>query len=251
MRHIARSFLRKIERLCHFSSVRGHTFWTVPLNKNSVIIDLGANRGDFSFELKKTYGCPVYSVEPNSNLAPVSPDLSIDHLAITGQSGTVKFILSDNPEASSLYHEIANSFGISHEIEVRALTLPEYLKEKGITSEVSILKLDIEGGEIEVLKTLERKDLSRIDQITVEFHVFLNPLIKESTLAAISTLSNLGFTTVNCNYPYYDDFLFINKEIIKEYKLRYLELVFMRLIYWSRGIFHQVIGTPKAFGKTP
>ena len=243
-----KQILNGVEEVFQFSSFRGHSFWNIPVNHKSLMIDLGANRCDFSAEFKKKFNCNVLSVEPNPDLKPNDPEFcsSIDNIAITKSAGDFEFTISDNPEASSLKSDIANVFGTAKTIKVKGMTLKQYLKLKSIDTNISVLKVDIEGGEIDLLSNISPEELKVIDQMTVEFHVFLDPSLENCVISVIDRIKNLGFWVINCNYPYYDDVLFVNKRLFDVYGIRCVNIFAMKLIYIMRGYVHKLIGTHKS-----
>ena len=244
-----KQILHQIERTFQFSSFRGHSFWNFPLNQQSLMIDLGANRCDFSAEFKKTFDCKILSVEPNPDLKPNNPEFcnSVDNIAITGSEGDFEFTISDNPEASSLRSDLASVFGKAKTIKVKGMTLKQYLNFKNININVSVLKIDIEGGEIELLSKITGEELNLIDQMTVEFHSFLDPSLEDHIRSIIKRIKKSGFWVVNCNYPYYDDVLFINEKMLKVYGLRCINIFAMKFVYIMRGYIHKLIGTNKLY----
>lgn len=245
MKKLPKLLLNYLERAFHFTSFRGHSFWEIPINSNSVVVDLGANRCDFSSEVKKKFQCSVFPVEPNIALLPNDAELlnSVDRIAITESEGEFEFTISDNPEASSLYSDIADVFGTATVIKVKGMSLNQYIVEKEIKSNIALLKVDIEGGEIDMLSKIKPEELDRIEQMTVEFHSFLNPALETSVISIINKLRQSGFWVINCNYPYYDDVLFINKKLLQKHRWQWLDILMMKFIYIARGITHNLIGT--------
>jgi hypothetical protein len=59
---------------------------------------------------------------------------------------------------------------------------------------VSVLKLNIEGGEYALLNSLDTDDFKKIDQIVVSFHDFENPKFKDLTDGSVELLKKSGFT---------------------------------------------------------
>ena len=59
---------------------------------------------------------------------------------------------------------------------------------------VSILKLNIEGSEYPLLHSMDSEDFSKIDQIAISFHDWLNPNWKHLTSSSLFLLKENGFT---------------------------------------------------------
>ena len=86
-------------------NIREHTFWPHELGQDSVVVDLGAHKGDFSRELQTCYGRRCFLAEPLPALfeaIPQIPGAAKMRGAIAMQSREAIFHLSHNPEAGSL-----------------------------------------------------------------------------------------------------------------------------------------------------
>ena len=67
---------------------------------------------------------------------------------------------------------------------------------------VSILKINIEGSEYSFLDSLDETDFSKINQIVVSFHDWLNPEYKELTKQSIELLKKYGYTVISTCFKY-------------------------------------------------
>jgi FkbM family methyltransferase len=198
-----------------YATVRGHTFIAKPIHSDSVVLDFGANRGEFSKIMKARYGCTPKMVEAN-------PDLFADlkssgepvlHCAVAQCEGTLSFNISNNDEASSMLNLPASSeLGATHDrsVTVDALSVSAIIARLGL-SHVDLLKMDIEGAEVAVLETCPADVLKKIDQITIEFHC--DPVFgfgqRDRVEAIMRRLQALGFS----KYTFlenYTDVLFVS-----------------------------------------
>lgn len=234
--------LVRLEEWSTISRIRGHSVWMRPISQSSNVVDLGANRGDFSSFFAKRKGCFVFAVEPNPELAAYIASLSLDdvsNLAITSHQGDFNFTLSENPEASSLFTNMATSWGETTTIKVRGIPFNIYLQEKSI-AHISLLKVDVEGAEIDILKNLSGQTLEKIDQLTIEFHDFLEPTLLPEVESIITQLEKAGFLYLGFDYPRHENTLFIRKDILKRQKnwLDYGLLSLMKPLLRIRGKLH-------------
>lgn len=62
---------------------------------------------------------------------------------------------------------------------------------------VSILKINIEGSEYSFLDSLDESDFSKINQIVISFHDWLNPEFKPLTDSSIELLKKNGYTVIS------------------------------------------------------
>jgi FkbM family methyltransferase len=67
---------------------------------------------------------------------------------------------------------------------------------------VSILKINIEGSEYSFLDSLDKTDFSKINQIVISFHDWLNPEYKELTKKSIELLKKYGYTVISTYFKY-------------------------------------------------
>jgi len=97
-------------------------------------------------------------------------------LAVSGTSGFAKFFEPPTSEGVSYsLTNFQNSYSrTTPSIEVETIALPELLEQVG--HEISVLKMDIEGAEIEALEALE-SSRHRPQQILVEFDELAQPSV--------------------------------------------------------------------------
>jgi FkbM family methyltransferase len=239
---IFQQLLKKLELLSSIESVRGHSFYSSSITTNSHIIDLGANKGDFAKYFLDNFNCNIYCVEPNIRLlnsTPANIKNKIDNYVISNKNGKCSFHISQNSEASSIYEDISNKFGNSQVVEVPCITLASYLEQKNI-DQVEILKIDIEGGEIDLLNQLPERVLNSINQITVEFHDFIFPEQADLVKKNIFYLKEKGFIVLKCHHNDNSNILFLNQKIVTKQipKIKRFFLSILKIIYLLRRSYH-------------
>lgn len=200
-----------------FTEVRGHSLYTPPLGAASVIVDLGANRGEFALQMSRRFGGRYYLVEANPELQdslrsrtsfPVLP------YAVAPQDGPVRFNVAKNDEGSSILPLPETSVydcTLARTVEVAGKRLEAILTEID-EPRIDLLKVDIEGAEVEMLTTADPGRLRAIGQISVEFHgdsVFGFGMYRE-VKQAIRRLRRLDFVALNFSRPLRTDVLFVN-----------------------------------------
>jgi FkbM family methyltransferase len=69
---------------------------------------------------------------------------------------------------------------------------------------VSILKINIEGSEYSFLDSLDETDFSKINQIVISFHDWLNPTeyTEEMTKSSIEMLKKNGYTVISTYFGF-------------------------------------------------
>lgn len=193
------------------TSIESHHFFDDGLNENSVVVDLGAYKGAFSREMEERYACNIYAVEasPYSYAHTYSSShVQKFNYAVCGSCEPIKFFIADNPEGNSIYEahrDAAEAF-----VETPGITLPAFMDVHHL-QHIDVLKVDIEGAEIDLIRSMSDGDLQNIQQITMECHDFIKELeIAEAVEAMKSRLKSLGFRCIIFQYPN-KDVLFINQ----------------------------------------
>lgn len=173
-------------------TIMGHFFYAKLLNNNSIIIDLGANKGGFSSEISQIFKCQCYAVEPSPSLFFKINENNFVHKfnnAITNYNGTVRFFISKNSQASSINKLHSLRSGIAEEIPIEAVTFETFLQRIGVTF-VDLLKVDIEGAEFEFFNSTSDEILKRINQIAIEFHDFIEGIYDHDDVKKIKKRLN-------------------------------------------------------------
>jgi FkbM family methyltransferase len=115
--------------------------------------------------------------------------------------------------------------------KIEVVTLSRFLSLTGV-SEVDLLKLDIEGTELDVLDSTEDETFRRIRQITVEFHGFIYPGTAKRVDSIRQRLRAAGFHDI-CFSLDHSDVLFINRN----FRVSKLNLMLLRaVVKYARGI---------------
>jgi len=213
-----------------FAQVCGHTFFHQVLNTNSVIVDLGANHGGFSHSMITRFKCRCLALEANPFLCeviPPDPRLKVLNKAVGAKNGILPFYIHQNHECSSLIPSIEQ--GPLKEVAVPVVTLSKLLADEDLVS-VSLLKVDIEGTEIDVLGDCPDELLRGIPQISVEFHDFNGIVPKYQVKKVVKRMKNLGFQVIRMWARSYGDTLFVNRRMSR---VSTLDLVWSR--YAVRG----------------
>lgn len=194
---------------------REHSFFGSLLPRAATVADLGAHRGEFFATLKSNYSISrALLVEANPSLAEslkeTFPETGVLHAAVTVENGRnqITFTRSTQPEASSIFREWAAAYGIGDQIEVPTIDLVSVIQKLG--GRVDLVKFDIEGAEIDVLREARAADLNSCGQVTVEFHDRRPPVTRHDVDEVCRRMAAEGYGVVNANWPEVDDVLFVN-----------------------------------------
>lgn len=218
------------------TSIQEHTFLDSGLGPDVVVIDCGGCHGGFCSEVASRYGCLCHVLEPSpSNFVkiPKSPRIVKHRIALSNRVGVAEFNLADTPISNSL-HALPEESVIG-QIQVNTTSLDGFLAGENIRH-VALLKLDIEGAEMEVLESISPDALAIIDQITVEFHkpfVYPRGADKKRLDSIVRRLGQAGFELVMPLKPIYFDTLFVKQSA---FAMNWLDWCLLRLKHeqWSR-----------------
>lgn len=197
-----------------FVTVSGHTLYLLDLGEGRIVLDLGAHLGRFSNELAARYRCRCHAVEASPELhdeMPVTEGVTKYHYAISSHNGTRDLQVALNPEASSIVG--VGSSESQRVVPVPAIDLQTFVSEHDL-DRIDILKLDIEGAEIEVLDATPDRLLRSIRQISIEFHDFNGVVPRGEVRRIAQRLKGLGFACFRFPPWRYVDTLFVNRDWI-------------------------------------
>lgn len=212
-----------------------HTVYLRRLDASSVILDLGASLGFFSHEMNELFGCQCHAVEAlPENFARIeeSPSVTPYHLAICGTDGpvTIHSVAEDFASASIDLMPGQNSRDI---VEVEGITLGGLMARLKL-ERVTLLKVDIEGAELAMFNEADDVTLQRMDQITVEFHDFMDPGQTAEVEKIIARLQKLGFWSIKFTRRFHGDVLFLNPQRTGISRIEYLYARYV--MRFTRGI---------------
>lgn len=193
-------------------SIRDHHFYANLINSDSIIVDLGSHVGQFSSEISEIFSCRCYAVEAMPSLCDriiETPLIKKFNYAISPENKPVTFCITENPEGNHIERGLEDNF--LEKITVEGISLENFLTTRQL-ERVDLLKVDIEGAEIEMFNSLSNETLCKIKQITVEFHDFKFPIHKQVE-AIKRRLKALRFICVVYSRANHGDVLFINQKL--------------------------------------
>lgn len=183
------------------------------IDADDILLDCGANVGDVSSIFART-GATVYAFEPNPLCFDVirqrfrlMPKVHCLHNGVMDRD-CVLTLSTPEPHAGfdALETTVAATFNGAalrsadyalRVDEVRCLDVDAFVRRLG--GHVRLMKVDIEGAEIEVLNRLmDTGAIDLIDQLVVETHVEQMPHLAAATQALRARIARLGLTEKIC-----------------------------------------------------
>jgi FkbM family methyltransferase len=201
------SILVPTERICN------HTFLPRLIGPASTVLDLGANRGEFSLGIIERFHCRVISAEPISELCdkiPSHPLLELHKIAVGGKNQNVAMTVFPGRSEHSSIITSPKKDNRSTVRTVSMVTLADF-RQVASVERVDLLKVDIEGAEIELFGACDDNELKRAAQITVEFHDFLYRDLHNAVGRIRNRMADLGFWVLPFSLDS-SDVLFVNRQ---------------------------------------
>jgi FkbM family methyltransferase len=173
--------------------IESHTLLPDLIRPGGLVVDCGANLGAFSRAMIERFGCRVLAFEASPDVFARLPTLrgfAARNVAVCGKDGPVSLAIDEDISRTAI---ATGTPGGRHTLEVPGRSLTGLLAEAGTTSEIEVLKLDIEGAELDVIDSLPDHLIRRIGQITVEFHDILGLYPAAEAKWRIARIARLGF----------------------------------------------------------
>lgn len=147
------------------------------LNERSIVFDIGGYLGDFSEEISRRYNSRIYLFEPSKEFYLKCVDRFSDqdnircfNYGISDRDSTVA--LSSGDDGSSTRKERTTKTLGSESVELRSFE--SVYSELGV-SEIDLMKINIEGGEYDLMPHLITSNLVQmVRNVQVQFHDFVS-----------------------------------------------------------------------------
>jgi FkbM family methyltransferase len=164
------------------------TFWEIFINgdyekeplcvveKGDVVLDIGANKGFFTLNALQKGATIVYSVEPVKHsyeqikkLLNDFPNVNPINKAIGETNGTISMFVDSDTSATNCVTTYGDLFGReSNKVDVESININTLIEQ--INSKINYMKVDCEGSEFELFKTITEQNLKNIDKLVIETH---------------------------------------------------------------------------------
>ena len=240
----------KLLGLAGVCRISGHTFLPGLVSESPSLLDCGTHKAAFTTGILKKFPKleRAVCVEANpflANLLQEHPprNSSIKNAAIVGDESleTISLNISSNPEASSVFGEVSESYGTDSVVSVPCVTLGKLI-ELFDDQYIDILKMDVEGAENEVLLRADPTELQKFTQLLVEFHDNFSPEMRPDVLKVRKRLRSIGFIEINANWPYTDDILFVNRKAVGRLNVGLkMRISILKAAYMFRGLCFSVL----------
>lgn len=146
------------------------------LERESLVIDIGAHKGTFAHHINRIYGCRVLAFEPIREFADEARLLfngnraiELFEVAVGGHTGFSRFRVQGDATGEFLP---INPIGDEEAVKVIMVSMVDILKTTPRAKlQVDLVKLNCEGGEFAILESLIRNNmLTMVRNWQIQFH---------------------------------------------------------------------------------
>ena len=191
-------------------TINEHTFFPEKLSENPTIVDLGCSKGGFFNNFKKQFEYGIFiGIEANPINYEEIKNLNSDRTfminsAICSEQRAdkeISFVVDiDNGDIGSFVFDetsisLSKTENTLKRFNVSTIKISDIFQKYNL-ERIDLLKIDIEGAEWELLENLEETLLNKIDQISVEFHDFIDPTKKDRTKGIVERLESFGYKSI-------------------------------------------------------
>ncbi|HEX7707120.1 MAG TPA: FkbM family methyltransferase [Thermoanaerobaculia bacterium] len=182
------------------------------LTQDDIAIDCGANVGKFTTLMAET-GATVYAFEPHPEACETLvrntrqyPNVTVFNAAVTAEAGEVRLYLHKKSKQDPLTWSTSSSLlsnksnvDAKNYVSVEGVPLSKFVRDLG--RPVALLKMDIEGAEVDVLNQLLNDGMHEsIGQAFVEVHDRRVPELAGPTKKLRERLAAMGVTTFRLDW---------------------------------------------------
>ena len=167
----AKHAYREVVRRYYADGGDDHFRFDYPLAEASVVLDLGGYEGQWASDLYARRRCQIHIFEPVERYAASirtrfrdNPDIAVYAFALGNGDRSEQIRIRG--ASSSLYKGRADAETI------RFIDVATWVESAGLT-EIDLMKINIEGGEYELLERMIEADLiSTVRDLQIQFHNF-------------------------------------------------------------------------------
>jgi hypothetical protein len=135
------------------------------LNKESIIVDLGARHGDWSDLIRQRYSSKIYCFEVVPEFCKQLKDKGYETFCLAVSNKKEKIKLGVFESEASIFYE-------NYNFDAEAIAASEIFEIIGY-DKIDLMKINVEGAEYKILNELiDANKINKITNLQVQFHLF-------------------------------------------------------------------------------
>ncbi len=157
-----------------------------PLSSNAIVLDVGGYKGEWAQDIFDKYDASVYVFEPSKQFANElqdrfknNPKIQVLPFGLSGEDKVVEMSLQENGTSAHRH-----DFGDKEQVQLKDIS--KFCEEHDI-DRIDLIKINIEGGEYELLRRMNEVGLiEKCQNLQIQFHDFFDTAkIERDELRAI------------------------------------------------------------------
>jgi FkbM family methyltransferase len=171
--------------------VETHTILPDIISTGSIVVDCGANVGRFSLEMIRRFGCVCYAIEAAPDTfrkIPTAANLYRYNFALCAINKLVRMSIDEDITRSTI--KVSSN---ENTVTVEGRRFGDFLAREVAGKTIDMVKMDIEGAEVEVIASLDDDLIKRVGQWTIEFHDFMGITSATDVDRCVERITGLGF----------------------------------------------------------
>ena len=167
----------------------------VSIQKNDIVVDIGANVGVFTRYAKLNGASKIYCYEPEMDNFKclknnTSEECTLYNVAVSNKKGLKTLYIDSTEGGHSLVNSTVNNTKTGITQKIQAITLNDIMNE---VPQIDFLKVDTEGSEWDIFENSDRDKLSKIRNIVVEYHNMIYGFDNQKREEFIKLFTDIGF----------------------------------------------------------
>lgn len=151
-----------------------------PLNEDSVVVDLGGYRGQFTYDIYRKYKCNVHVFEPYLSYYKVingrfksNEKIKVYDYGVSGKTEDLHIVDSNDGSYLLESRDVEDTNNLKIE-DVKVKSFKDAYDEMGVDN-IDLLKINVEGAEYDIMQNIFDSGLkSKINNYQIQFH-YISP----------------------------------------------------------------------------
>lgn len=174
-------------------------------DENSIVVDIGAHRGQF-IDFFNKYNCYIYSYEPVRTFyddikSKESAKVKIYNFAVWKEDNK-EIEIFEYGISSSLYKQSGRNFHnrrLKSKNTIKTISINTILDSMDV---VDLLKINVEGSEVEIMKSISTENIKKCDQICIQTHMFLKDRFDDKKVTDDKEIKSIVKKIRSCGFSY-------------------------------------------------